>query len=111
METCTSSIGDDKFVREPDRPTWEYTGPLEPAIQYVRAHHAEVLVYGDDDVRYVSSKYEDQGVSRSLSTSAGSEEEAWRNHLGHVLTEGEPFPDDARPGETIADFKARTDLG
>jgi hypothetical protein len=99
---------DEEFVRMADLPAWDYTGPLEPAIQYVRAHHTEVLVYSDDDVHYVSSTYE----GGSLSTSADSEEEAWRGHLGHVLAKGKkPFPDDARPGETIADFKARTDAG
>lgn len=43
-----------------------------------------------------------------MSTSADSEQEARRAHIGHVLTSGtQPFPDDARPGETIAGLKAR----
>jgi hypothetical protein len=102
---------DDEFVREANRPAWDYTGPLEPAIQYVCAHHAEVSVHRDDDAHYVSSKYVDGGVSHSISTSADSEEKAWRSHLGHVLARGKPFPDDARPGETLAEFRARTDHG
>jgi hypothetical protein len=96
--------GDDDFVREPRRPAWEYTGPLEPAIQYVRAHHTDVLVYNCDGTHYVSS----QNGNSHMSTSADSEEEAWRSHLGHALTTGKPWPDDARPGETLARFKART---
>ena len=56
---------DEDFARVADLPAWDYTGPLESAIQYVRAHHTEVLVYSEDDVHYVSSKYEDGGVGMS----------------------------------------------
>ena len=91
----------DEFVREANRPAWDYTGPLEPAIQYVCARNPEVSVHRDDDVHYVSSRYVDGGISRSISTSADSEEKAWRSHLGHVLARGKPFPDDARPGESF----------
>ncbi|MQA09578.1 MAG: hypothetical protein GEU98_13705 [Pseudonocardiaceae bacterium] len=97
--------GDDDFERLPGLPAWNYKGPLEAGIRWLRAHHTEVLVYTDDGVHYVSSK---SGTS-SMSTSADSEEEAWRAHLGYALLAGDdpPFPDDARPGETIAGFKAR----
>ena len=80
-------------------PAWDYTGPLEPAIQYVRARHTEVVVYSDDDVHYVSSKH----GGGSISTSADSEEEAWRGHLGQVLTKGSLSPTmrgRARPSPT-----------
>jgi len=62
-----------------------------------------VLVYSYDGIHCVSS---DSGRA-SVSTSADTEAEAWRAHLGLVLTEGQPYPDDARPGETIAQLKAR----
>jgi hypothetical protein len=94
---------DEDFVRRADAPAWDYTGPLEPAIQYLRAHHSEVRVYSHDDVHYVSSTYE----GGNLNTSADSEEEAWRAHLGHVLGEKKPSPGDARPSETIAVYRTR----
>lgn len=96
--------GDDDFVRMTNRPAWNYTGRLEAAIQYVRAHHTSVRVYRVDDVHYVCSHH----AGGIVNTSADSEEDAWRAHLGLVLTgDGQPFPDDARPGETIAALKAR----
>lgn len=101
---------DDEFVRDEKLPAWIYTGPLDSAIQYVRATHKDVKVFSEDGIHYVQSRYEDpeRGTPHSASTTADSEEEAWRAHLGLVLGWGHPYPDDARPGETVAALRART---
>lgn len=92
------------FVRMADLPAWEYTGPLEPAIQWVRAHHTDVRVYLDEDLHVVMSTSRRQHAA----TTADSEEKAWRAHLGQALLgDDQPLPDDARPGEPIAAFKTR----
>lgn len=57
---------DDEFVRMVDLPAWEYTGPPEPGIQHIRAHHTEVLVYSDEGVYYVDSKWERLSMSTSV---------------------------------------------
>lgn len=95
---------DSDFARMPDMPMWDYIGPLGPAIQWVRANHTDVRVYIDEDVHVVMSS----NNSRHVSTTADSEEEAWRGHLGRALVgDDQPFPGHARPGETIAEFKLR----
>lgn len=89
-------------------PAWNYIGPLAPGIQFIRAHHTDVRYYAYEGVHYVSSKHtRDDGIPSSVSTSADSEEEAWRAHIGGALSEGMPYPDDARPGETVAQLRAR----
>jgi hypothetical protein len=95
---------DNDFARMADMPAWDYIGPLEPAIQWIRANHTDIRVYVDEDLHVIMSS----SSRRHASTAADSEEEAWRGHLGQALLgDDQPFPDDAGPGETIAEFKTR----
>jgi hypothetical protein len=94
---------DTEFVRALG-PAWVYTGPLEPAIQWLRAHHSNVVVYEDGGSHIVRSTCGREGGSASGET----EEDAWRGHLGYVLAKGRPWPDDALPGETMAELRERT---
>lgn len=94
---------DDDFVRDERIPAWYYTGPLDPAIQYMRARHEGLMVYPAEDVHVVSSR----GPFGSMSTTADTEEEAWRSHFASSYVRDKPYPDDARPGETRAEFKRR----
>lgn len=98
----------DDFVREAELPAWTYTGPLEPGIARVHEHCAEVETTKERRVFVVHSVLpSEHGIN--LCTTADTEEDAWRGHLGVLLLRGvvHPHPDNAQPGETLAALKAR----
>jgi hypothetical protein len=95
---------DEQLVRHENVPAWSYTGQLEPAIALVRERSTTVETSWRGGVFHVSTTE----PGRSTSTTADSEEDAWRAHIGDLFGRGKPYPDDARPGEALSAFRERT---
>lgn len=88
---------------------WLYTGPLEPGIALARQRCTTLTHRMDGPVHIVESEQPatDTDPRCHSATTADTEVEAWRAHLGLLFGDDKPYPDDADPGESLIRYQAR----
>jgi hypothetical protein len=90
---------DDDVVRA-DEPAWRWDGDLELGIRFVRSDPGFFVVLVDDGGR-------DVGREGADALSGQAREDFWRFAVGAYLGDRRADPVDARPGESLAAFRAR----
>jgi hypothetical protein len=93
----------EQLVRATWGPSWEFAGALDEGKAILEAECTELRYWTEKGVHYISAR----NKQRFASTTADSEEDAWRTQIGCHLGNNQPHPDDAKPGETLSDFKDR----
>lgn len=94
----------EQLVRAKWGPSWEYVGDLDKGKTILEAECTDLRYWTEDGVHYIIT----QSDKTFAATTADSAEEAWRTQIGCYLGDSQPHPDDAKPGETLQDFIART---
>lgn len=99
----------DMLVRDRTMPLWKYTGPLKPAQEELAAlmQIEETKEAKGRQPAVLSYRDKTPGSTSNTSVTADSLEDAWRSALGSVYAHDQPFPDFAKPGESIVDYRNR----
>lgn len=90
-------LDNNELVRESQAPAWFYIGDLITAKAWAAQTQWNIELHREHNYVTLSSS----GPETNLGTTADTEDDAWRSHLGVLLCwDSKPYPDVAMPGET-----------